>query len=101
MRRRSTVLTLAAACWLAAGPGFVGLEAALLCHHHYGAMGEHHGHSMPSDGPCVCDQMIGALDAAAPEGLPNALAPPTVAVARCEPSSYRPVCPLPAAPSCT
>ena len=89
MRRRSTVfaLTLAAACWLVAGPGFVGLEAAILCRHHYGAMGHHDGHQMPSDGPCVCDQMIGALDAAAPDAVADAPATAAVTVERFVPES--------------
>ena len=76
MRRCSTVLalTLAAVCWLAAGPGFVGLEAALLCHYH-----EHH---MSHDGPCFCAQMGGALDATAPDALAHAPAPVAITVER-------------------
>jgi hypothetical protein len=101
MRRGSTVLalTLAAACWLAAGPGFVGLEAALLCHHHYGAMGQHHRHSMPSDGPCFCDQMIGALDTAAPDVLASPPAPAVITVARFVPEAPVSRFPLPPSPS--
>ena len=97
MQRRSTVLalTLAAACWLAAGPGFVGLEAALLCHHHYGAMGQHHGHQMPADGPCFCDQMVGALDTAAPDALPDTPAPVAVTVARFLPDAEHSRFPIP------
>jgi hypothetical protein len=81
MRRRSTLLAIsfAAATWLAAGPGFVGIEAALLCRHHYGAMG-HHGHQMPAQGSCFCDQMVGALDAAAPDALPELPGLPAVVV---------------------
>jgi hypothetical protein len=103
MRRCSIVLalTLAAVCWLAAGPGFVGLEAALLCHHHYGAMGHHHGHSMPSDGPCVCDQMIGALDAAASDALSDAPAPVDITVARIVPDAHAALFPIPPSPSFT
>lgn len=101
MRRCSTVLalTLAAACWLAAGPGFVGLEAALLCHHHYGAMGQHHGHAMPSDGPCFCDQMIGALDTAAPDVLANAPVPAAITVERFVPEAPVSRFPIPDSPS--
>src|SRR5690349_4013742 len=101
MRRRSTVLalTLAAACWLAAGPGFVGLEAALLCHHHYGAMGQHHGHPMPADGPCFCDQMIGALDTAAADALPDAPVPVAITVERLVPDAHAALFPVPASPS--
>ena len=103
MRRCSTVLalTLAAVCWLAAGPGFVGLEAALLCHHHYGAMGQHHEHSMPSDGPCVCDQMIGALDTAAPDVLADAPAPAAITVERLLPDAHAALFPIPPSPSFT
>jgi hypothetical protein len=101
MRRRSTVLalTLAAACWLAAGPGFVGLEAALLCRHHYGAMGHQHGHPMPADGPCFCDQMIGTLDAAAPHAVPDAPAPAAVTAERFVPEPAVSRFPLPPSPS--
>lgn len=103
MRRRSNVLalTLAAVCWLAGGPGFVGLEAALLCHHHYGAMGHRHGHSMPSDSPCVCDQMIGALDAAAADALPDAPAPVAITVDRFVPGRDQSLFPIPPSPSFT
>ncbi len=103
MRRRSTVLalTLAAACWLAAGPGFVGLEAALLCHHHYGAMGQHHGHPMPADGPCFCDQMVGALDTAAPDALAAAPAPVAITVDRFVPDADPSPFPVPRSPSFT
>ena len=103
MRRRSTVLalTLAAACWLAAGPGFVGLEAALLCHHHYGAMGHHHGHPMPADGPCFCDQMVGALDTAAPDALAAAPAPVAITVDRFVPEADPSPFSVPRSPSFT
>jgi hypothetical protein len=103
MRRRSTVLalTLGAACWLAAGPGFVGLEAALLCHHHYGAMGHHHGHPMPADGPCFCDQMVGALDTAAPDALAAAPAPVAITVDRFVPEADPSPISVPRSPSFT
>ena len=100
MRRRSTelALTLAAACWLAAGPGFVGLEAALLCRHHYGAMGQHHGYPMPADGPCFCDQMIGALDTAAPDAIAQAPAPAVITVDRLIPAAEASRFPVPPSP---
>ena len=103
MRRCSTVLalTLATACWLAAGPGFVGLEAALLCHHHYGAMGHGHDHTMPAGGPCLCDHMTGALDVAAADALPEAPTPVAIAVARLVPQPHASPFPLPPSPSFT
>src|SRR5690349_8818535 len=103
MRRRSTLLPLlcAAACWLAAGPGFVGLEAALLCHHHYGAMGHRHGHPMPADGPCFCDQMVGSLDTAAADVLPAAPAVLAITVARLIPEADHSPVPIPPFPSFT
>jgi len=93
MRRRSTVLalTLAAACWLAAGPGFVGLEAALLCRYH-----ERH---MSHDGPCFCAQMSGALDATAADALHDIPAPVAITVARLVPESHVSRFPLPPSPS--
>lgn len=102
MPRRSTVLalTLAAAAWLAAGPGFVGLEAALLCRHHYGAMNHRHGHPMPA-GPCFCDQMVGSLDTAAADVLPDAPRPVAITVARFVPASDVSRFPLPPSPTFT
>jgi len=96
MRRRSTVLalTLAAACWLAAGPGFVGREASLC--------GHHHGHHMPSDsGPCFCDQMIGTLDIAAPDALPDTPGPVAITVERLVPAADPSPVPVPPSPSFT
>ncbi|HET7791250.1 MAG TPA: hypothetical protein VFK78_10695 [Gemmatimonadales bacterium] len=57
MRRSPVVSTLfvAAACWLAAGPGAVSLQVAAACRHH--AMHMTGPASMPSQGPCFCDQM--------------------------------------------
>ena len=86
-------LTLAAACWLAAGPGFVGLEAALLCHYH-----EHH---MSHDGPCFCAQMGGALDATAPDALAHAPAPVAITVERLVPDAHASLFPIPPSPSFT
>jgi hypothetical protein len=103
MRRRSTVLalTLAAACWLAAGPGFVGLEAVLLCHHHYGAMGHRHGRPLPADGPCFCDQMVGSLDTAAADAATAAPAPVAITVDRFVPGADPSPFPLPPSPTFT
>ena len=69
MRRVATVvlLPLAAACWLAAGPGGLTVRALLACQHHHAAAGHagHHGSpSAPSDAPCFCADMTGASDLA-------------------------------------
>src|SRR5712691_10185996 len=85
MRRSATValLSLAAACWLAAGPGGLTLRAVLACQHHHAAAGHagHHGPAAPSDAPCFCADMTGASDLAtvspavpAPEPLPAVVA---------------------------
>jgi hypothetical protein len=70
--------TLAAACWLAAGPGGVTVQALLACRHH--AMHQSHpGHGTsgtPSDGPCFCGEMIGGSDLAVSVAVP---APPIAA----------------------
>src|SRR2546422_983774 len=62
MRRtlRLILFTLAAACWLAAGPGGATLQGVLACRHH--ALHQSHpGHTgAPKDGPCFCGQMTGS-----------------------------------------
>src|SRR5712692_2926170 len=66
MRRPAvrTLLLLAAACWLAAGPGGLTLRALLACQHAHAAAGHagHHGPVAPSDAPCFCADMTGASD---------------------------------------
>ena len=103
MRRSATVVltALAAACWLAAGPGGLTVRALLACQHHHAAAGHagHHGSpSAPTDAPCFCADMTGASDLAtvspaapAPEPLPVVAA---AAVAVAEPSLF----PLPSSP---
>src|SRR3989441_11672136 len=61
---RLVLFTLAAACWLFAGPGGATSRALLACHHHatHHAAGGHH--TLPSDGPCFCDEMTGGSDLA-------------------------------------
>src|SRR6266850_754036 len=95
---RLILFTLAAACWLAAGPGGSTTRALLACHHYaaHHAAGGHH--TLPSDGPCFCDDMTGGLDLAvstavpAPRlALPAVAAPPRVAL---DPSLF----PLPPSP---
>src|SRR5205823_1713775 len=53
-----------AACWLFAGPGGATARALLACRHHatHHAAGGHH--TVPSDGPCFCDEMTGGSDLA-------------------------------------
>ena len=96
-----TLLVVASACWLAAGPGGLVLKAALGCdrtsmHAHHGHMG--HGAHMPGDGPCFCSQMIGAFDQTVSVAVPSLLitAPSTISpiVAVAEPFPF----PLPASP---
>jgi hypothetical protein len=75
-----TMLVVAAACWLAGGPGGLVLRAALGCNH--ARMHGHHGHmgmdmgrgvhmSMPSDGPCFCSGMVGAFDQVVSVAIPS------------------------------
>ena len=64
MRRvpRLVLFGTAAACWLAAGPGGVTVQALLASHHH--ALHQSHpGHGgAPTDGPCFCGEMTGGSD---------------------------------------
>jgi hypothetical protein len=67
-----TLLTLAAVCWLAAGPGGLTVREVLVCRHH----AAHHmagQTSSPADGRCVCDQMTGGLDLAVSTAVPTPL----------------------------
>ncbi|PYO98433.1 MAG: hypothetical protein DMD60_04240 [Gemmatimonadetes bacterium] len=97
--RRLILFTLAAACWLAAGPGGATTRALLACRHHaaHHAAGGHH--TLPSDGPCFCGEMTGsadlALSVAVPAPLPasSAIAMPEQVLA--DPSLF----PLPPSPS--
>jgi len=90
MRRASTLalLLLAAACWLAAGPGGQTIQALLACHHHM-VHRSHPGHQhAPADAPCFCDQMTGGLDLAVSPAVPAPLAPaPAILSPVLEPSS--------------
>src|SRR4029077_9791957 len=73
MRRtpRLAFFVLAAACWLAAGPGGETTRALIACSHEamHHAGGGHH--SAPTDGPCFCDQMSGGLDLALSAAAPT------------------------------
>jgi hypothetical protein len=101
MRRAAhlTLLPLAAACWLAAGPGALTVRALLDCRHDH-AVGGHAGHVPgPGEGPCFCADMTGASNLAAvspavpaPEPLAVLGAP---VVASTDPSAF----PLPPSPA--
>jgi hypothetical protein len=103
MRRspRLVLFTLAAACWLAAGAGGAITRALLACHHHaaHHAAGRGGHHTLPSDGPCFCDEMTGGLDLVVSTAVPTpSLASPPVAPPQrvvLDGSLF----PLPAAPS--
>jgi len=68
---RLALFCVAAACWIAAGPGGETTRALLACSHeamHHAAGGHH---SAPTDGPCFCDQMTGGLDLAVSTAAPT------------------------------
>ena len=96
---RLAFFVLAAACWLAAGPGGETTRALLACSHaamHH-MSGRHH--SAAGDAPCFCDQMTGGLDLAVSTAVPTApVAAPAVAVP-VGIAMYQSVSPLPASPS--
>jgi hypothetical protein len=70
---RSILFTLAAACWLAAGPAGGTVRELLVCRHHaaHHMAGQHP--TTPPDGPCFCDQMTGGLDLAVSTAVPTPL----------------------------
>ncbi len=96
---RLILFTLAAVCWLVAGPGGATLQGTLACRHH-ATHQSHPGHgTAPTDGPCFCGEMIGsadlALSAAVPAPLPEA---PAIVMPEQVPID-RPLFPLPPSPS--
>jgi len=94
-----TAYALAAACWLAAGPGGATVDALIACRHHQ-AHHAHGGHAgAPSNGPCFCGEMTGGSDLVMSPAVPAALvARPVMAVVlRC--ASYPAPFPLPPSPS--
>lgn len=102
---RLILFTLAAACWLAAGPGGATTRALLACRHHAthhaagGGGGGHH--TLPSDGPCFCGEMTGSADLALSVAVP---APLTESPAIALPEQllvYLSLFPLPPSPSFT
>jgi len=101
MRRVSTLtlLLLAAACWLAAGPGGQTIQALLVCRHHMAHQSHAGHHHAPADAPCFCDQMTGGLDLAVSPAVPTPLpAEPVIRVPVPVPSSAS-LFPLPASPA--
>src|SRR3989442_2108326 len=92
MRRVATLTAyaLAAACWLAAGPGGATVDALIACRHHQ-AHHAHGGHpGAPSNGPWFCGEMTGGSDLVMSPALPAAL------VARPVLAGWRGACPCPA-----
>ena len=96
---RLILFTLAAACWLAAGPGGATTRALLACHHHatHHAAGRHH--TVPSDGPCFCDEMTGGLDLVVSTAVPTPGTPGLTLVAPAARQSDPSLFPLPPSPS--
>src|SRR2546427_681413 len=103
MRRASMLglFLLAALCWLAAGPGGRTIQALVACRHHATPQA-HHSHrgppSAPSDGPCFCDEMTGALDLAVSPAVPVPAPSPVIALPVRVPS-YASLFPLPPSPA--
>jgi hypothetical protein len=76
---RSILFTLAAAGWLAAGPGGLTVREVLVCRHHvaHHMAGEHP--TTPGDGPCFCDHMTSGVDLVVSTAIQTP-APPVVSV---------------------
>src|SRR6266511_606485 len=78
MRRGPTLLLflVAAACWLAAGPGGATLQAALACRQHalHQSHDGHHPGVEPTHDSCLRAVMTGGPDLGLPAGGPD---PPT------------------------
>jgi hypothetical protein len=85
-----TFFLIAAACWIAAGPGGVTVQALIACHHHHASHAPHappapqaphtpQSHDGDPDGPCFCDEMMGGWTVALSPALPApVVAPPSV-----------------------
>ena len=89
-------LLVAAAAWVAAGPGGVTLQAIAVCRHHRPAGVAHHGHDakLPPGTPCFCDEMTGGSDVALAPAVPAPAAIP-VLVAGAEGAMLVPLPPSP------
>ncbi len=98
---RLILFTLAAVCWLAAGPGGATTRALLACHHHaaHHAAGRGGHHTLPTGGPCFCDEMTGGLDLVVSTALPTPETPGFTLVAPAAQPSAPSLFPLPASPS--
>ena len=78
---RLILFTLAAACWLAAGPGGATLQGTLACRHHATHQSHPSHGGAPTDGPCFCGEMTGSADLALSVAVPAPLpASPAIAV---------------------
>ncbi|HYT03316.1 MAG TPA: hypothetical protein VEM13_00370 [Gemmatimonadales bacterium] len=92
-----------AACWLAAGPGGVTVQALLACRHHP----VHHSHTghhrAPTGGAgggaCFCDEMTGGVDLAVSPAVPTPLPAEFVIGAPLAVASSPSLFPLPSSPS--
>ena len=96
---RSLLFTLAAACWLAAGPAGGTVRELLVCRHHaaHHMAGQHP--TTPADGSCFCDQMTVGLDLAVSTAVPTPLAPQLAIVPPVPEASSASRFPLPASPT--
>ncbi len=88
---------------MAAGPGGATTRALLACYHHathHAAGGGGRGHhTLPSDGPCFCDEMTSGLDLAVSMAVPTPDMPGLTPVAPTAQPSDPSLFPLPASPS--
>ena len=94
------MFTLAALCWLAAGPGGGTVREWLACRHH----AAHHmaaQHPTPADGPCFCDQMTGGLDLTVSTAVPTPLVPQVAILPPVVEPAHPSLFPLPSSPGFT
>ena len=98
---RLVLFTLAAACWLAAGPGGGTVREWLACRHHaaHHMAGRHP--PTPADGPCFCDQMTGALDLAVSTAVPTPLVPQVAPLPLVVEPAHPSLFPVPSSPAFT
>ncbi len=100
MRRAPLVglLALAAACWIAAGPGGMTVQALLACRHD-ATHQSHQGHGgAPANAPCFCGEMTGGSDVAVSAAVPTPPMPGltlVVPVRQLPPASLFPLPPSP------
>ena len=95
------LFALAAACWLAAGPGGGTVRELLVCRHHAAHhMGGQHPAS-PADGPCFCAEMTGGLDLVVSTAVPTPETPGLTLVAPAALPTAPSLYPLPSSPAFT